>query len=247
ALAEAGVADICLDLGHVGIYRGIEECLPLDAGRREELFALLQGKSSELPTWIAANIEDADLAALLARLPSLCGDADILDTARALFAEAPAEVELAIDELQQVVDVIQAACPGVRIYLDLCELEGYHYHTGIVFAAYGTGARQALANGGRYDDSGETFGRARPATGSSIDLKALVEHAPPGGEPRGGIYARPSATCAPPGSGWCVAFTTANPISRNCAATVCWWSRTALSPSNRLSDLSLERLTWEKT
>src|SRR5690606_11959026 len=119
-----------------------------------------QGKSSELPAWIAANIEDADLAALLARLPSLCGDADILDTARALFAEAPAEVELAIDELQQVVDVIQAACPGVRIYLDLCELEGYHYHTGIVFAAYGTGARQALANG---RGGGAAPGHPRPA------------------------------------------------------------------------------------
>ena len=192
ALTEAGVEDICLDLGHVGIYRGIEECLPLNAARREELFVLLQGKSSELPAWIAANIDDPDLAVLLARLPALSGDPDILDLARELFAEAPAEVELAIDELQQVVDRIQAACPGVRIYLDLCELEGYHYHTGIVFAAYCTGARQALANGGRYDDIGETFGRARPATGFSIDLKALVAHLNGGDEPLGGIYAPPS-------------------------------------------------------
>ncbi len=191
ALVRSGVGGLCLDLGHVGIYRALEECLALDSARRDELFTLLQGKSSALPAWAADNIADGELAALVCRLPSLAGEPVVLDRARELLAGAPAEVELAIDELQQVVDAIEAACPEARIYLDLCELEGYHYHTGIVFAAYADGVRQALANGGRYDDIGETFGRARPATGFSIDLKALAALLEQGAEPQGGIYAPP--------------------------------------------------------
>src|SRR5690554_5418560 len=120
ALGQAGVEGICLDLGHVGLYRAIEECLPVDEASKDELFSLLQGKSSELPAWIAANIDDPELAEMIARLPGLTGDAGILDTARELFAGAPAEVELAIDELEQVVNAVRATCPGIRIYLDLC-------------------------------------------------------------------------------------------------------------------------------
>ncbi|KJS09047.1 MAG: hypothetical protein VR73_03530 [Gammaproteobacteria bacterium BRH_c0] len=196
ALQQVGVDNICLDLGHVGIYRSLEECLDLTGGQKAELFELLQRKSSELGDWVARNIKDAEMAAIVAGLPRLAGEVDILDTARAFFAAAPAEVELAIDELQQVVDAILATNPAVSLYLDLCELEGYHYHTGIVFAGYCEGARQALANGGRYDDIGETFGRARPATGFSIDLKALVERLDTSEEPANGIYA---PACEEPG------------------------------------------------
>jgi ATP phosphoribosyltransferase regulatory subunit len=174
ALAAVGVEQQCLDLGHVGLYRAIEEALELDAGRKSELFALLQAKSCELAPWVEANIADPTMARILCQLPSLAGDAAVLDRARELLVDAPAEVELAIDELQTVVDQLTARYPQLRIYLDLCELESYHYHTGIVFAVYAEGARQALGNGGRYDDVGESFGRARPATGFSVDLKAVA-------------------------------------------------------------------------
>ena len=175
ALKQVGVGGMCLDLGHVGIYRSIEECLELDPDRKGELFQLLQAKSSELNQWVDRHIDDPAMATIVRTLPNLAGDAAVLDRARELFAEAPAEVELALDELQQVVDRVRDREPEVRIYLDLCELEGYHYHTGIVFAAYGQGARQALGIGGRYDDIGETFGRPRPATGFTLDLKGLAD------------------------------------------------------------------------
>ena len=64
--------------------------------------------------------------------------------------------------------------PGVALYFDLAELRGYHYHTGAVFSALSSDCDRALASGGRYDDIGRVFGRARPATGFSIDLKALL-------------------------------------------------------------------------
>jgi len=192
ALDDLGVGNQCLDLGHVGIYRSIEESLDLDPSLKAELFTLLQDKSCELPGWIEKNIPDAALAAMIRCLPGLCGDVDVLDKAREVFATGPAELELALDELEQVVASVRRRYPALRLYLDLCELEGYHYHTGIVFAVYADAARQVLGNGGRYDDIGESFGRPRPATGFSIDLKALVALVGNSTVPVPGIYAPPS-------------------------------------------------------
>ncbi len=192
ALAAVGVNQQCLDLGHVGLYRAIEEALELDVGSKAELFALLQAKSCELKPWVDTNISDPAMARILCLLPSLAGDVTVLDRARELLVDAPAEVELAIDELQTVVDDLTARYPELRIYLDLCELESYHYHTGIVFAVYAEGARQALGNGGRYDDVGESFGRARPATGFSVDLKAVADLLAVGSATPAGIFAEAS-------------------------------------------------------
>jgi ATP phosphoribosyltransferase regulatory subunit len=76
------------------------------------------------------------------------------------------------------------------ISFDLSDLRGYHYHSGIVFAAYGAESPAALALGGRYDRVGEAFGRARPAVGFSLDLRELVWHLP---EP----MAHPGAVLSP--------------------------------------------------
>jgi ATP phosphoribosyltransferase regulatory subunit len=60
------------------------------------------------------------------------------------------------------------------IQFDLGELRGYRYHSGVVFAAYAPGFSGAVARGGRYDQVGEAFGRARPATGFSLDVRELA-------------------------------------------------------------------------
>lgn len=189
ALNSLGIQQQCLDLGHVGLYRSIEENLDLDAAAKAELFKLLQSKSCELPAWVKTNIQDQELADILCQLPQLSGDVSVLDKARDLLQNAPAEVELALDELQQVVDELSSANPQLQIYLDLCELESYHYHTGIVFAVYTGEARQALGNGGRYDDVGESFGRPRPATGFTVDLKVMAEILNRDTQPSGGVFA----------------------------------------------------------
>ena len=75
-------------------------------------------------------------------------------------------------QLEEIVAAI--AERNVTVYLDLGELPGYHYHTGVVFAAYVQGYGKALGNGGRYDHVGEAFGRPRPATGFACNLKSLV-------------------------------------------------------------------------
>jgi ATP phosphoribosyltransferase regulatory subunit len=104
-----------------------------------------------------------------------------------LFADFVPDALTGIDALQEVAFDIRRQQPGLRIYFDLAELRGYHYHTGLVFAAYVAGSGQALANGGRYNDVGAVFGRARPATGFAADLKALVALLPAAAAPGGAI------------------------------------------------------------
>ncbi|MEH6469401.1 MAG: ATP phosphoribosyltransferase regulatory subunit [Porticoccus sp.] len=175
-LRLAGLEKPQLDLGHVGIYRNLLEEAGLSKDQEATLFDLLQRKSvPELDVWVADNISDTAIATMIRALVDLAGDASVLDRARDLFAEAPAEVELALDELQAVVDALKVSNPGAELYLDLSELRGYHYHTGVVFAAYAPGAGQAIGNGGRYDHVGEAFGRSRPATGFNMSLQALVQ------------------------------------------------------------------------
>ena len=104
----------------------------------------------------------------------LHGDATVLANARELFAARVPAALAAVDALEQSATEMQRQQPELDIYFDLAELRGMHYHTGIVFAAYVPGCGQALANGGRYDNVGAVFGRARAATGFATDLKALL-------------------------------------------------------------------------
>ncbi len=93
--------------------------------------------------------------------------------------DARREEAAAIAELKKALATLRAlakACP-VPASFDLAELRGYHYHSGVVFDAYCDGVAGAVARGGRYDEVGKAFGRARPATGFSIDLSSLASAA----------------------------------------------------------------------
>ena len=172
-LRVSGVANVHLDLGHVDIFRGLLANADLDGDQETELFELLQRKArSELSAWIGDNIGDSQLATWLNALPGLAGGVEVLARAKAALNGAPAAVLQAIEQLESIVAAL--ADSDVTIYLDLGEIPGYHYHTGVVFAAYVQGYGKALGNGGRYDHVGEAFGRARPATGFACDLKSLV-------------------------------------------------------------------------
>jgi ATP phosphoribosyltransferase regulatory subunit len=174
SLQEVGLASLNIDLGHVGIYRGLAEAAGLDDTQEQAFFDLLQNKAvTEIAAWVEVNIADAKMAAIFNALPQLAGGRSVLADARELLAEAPAVVLNAIDELEQVADVVSQRYPQARLYFDLSELRGYNYHTGIVFAAFADGYGAALANGGRYDSVGEVFGNARPASGFGVDLTAI--------------------------------------------------------------------------
>lgn len=176
SIRREGVTPIHVELGDVGIFRDLMRLSGISGPTEETLFELIQCKNS---AELASRMDQLGVAPALAdkmsRLPDLCGGVEVLKQARALFRDHACIVER-IDNLSEVTRGLGARFEQLDIYYDLSELRGYNYHTGIVFAAYGD-AGQRFAKGGRYDDVGEVFGRARAATGFDIDLKMVAASA----------------------------------------------------------------------
>ena len=172
-LEACGIRDVHLDLGHVGIFRGLTAAAGLDELREAELFEMLQRKArAELEAAVAGMPQEH--ASRLLALVDLNGGDEVLDAARERLAGATAEVDAALASLAGVAEVLRRERPELVLHFDLAELRGYRYHTGVVFAALVPGHGEAIARGGRYDDVGRFFGRARPATGFSTDLRTLL-------------------------------------------------------------------------
>jgi len=166
------VTPIHMDIAHVGIYQAIQRRAGLSRRNTDLLLNALKRKAVPEINDIADLIADGQVQEYVRALPRLAGGLDKLKEARDLFA-AEADILKALDEMVRVSEVVAARYPEVEICIDLCELRGFNYHTGLVFAAYTTGFGQAVAQGGRYDGVGLEFGNARPATGFSVDLKVL--------------------------------------------------------------------------
>ncbi|ENA33014.1 MULTISPECIES: ATP phosphoribosyltransferase regulatory subunit [Pseudomonas] len=172
-LELAQIPDVHMDLGHVGIYRGLCEAAGLSGAAEEALFDALQRKAVDEVITLTQELS-APYGDMLRSLVELCGGRQALEAARQRLAEAPPAVVSALEALCSLADTLAQRFPDIPLYFDLGELRGYHYHTGVVFAAFVPGSGQAIAQGGRYDNIGANFGRARPATGFSTDLKTLV-------------------------------------------------------------------------
>jgi ATP phosphoribosyltransferase regulatory subunit len=166
---------LLLDLGHVGIYRGLAAQAGLNSDQEQELFSALQRKAiSEIEHLLAQYELDENCYSMLLALAELNGGFDVLNKAKSLFTQASDSVKNALDTLITIAQLVRERIPHLTLHFDLAELRGYHYHTGIVFAAYQQSSSQAIALGGRYDDIGADFGQKQPATGFSVDLKKLI-------------------------------------------------------------------------
>ncbi len=173
-LAMSGLQNVHLDLGHVGIYRALSRQAGLTDAQEAELFDVLQRKARpELQELMAGYRIDDELKIMFLKLPQLNGGQEILVKARDVLKAANGEVKQALADLEAIADKLTACFPSLPISFDLAELRGYHYHTGMVFAAFVPTVGREIARGGRYDNIGAIFGRARAATGFSADLKVL--------------------------------------------------------------------------
>jgi ATP phosphoribosyltransferase regulatory subunit len=172
ALELSGIAASRLDIGHVGIFRALIAKSGLSEDAEQEVFAALQAKDSSTLGELAAGVPEPARSALLA-LPDLYGDVAVLTEAARLLPALP-EIVAALQTLSRLASELG----DLPVGFDLADLRGYHYHSGIVFAAYCDGAAGAIALGGRYDQVGQSFGRGRPATGFSMDLRELARLAP---------------------------------------------------------------------
>jgi ATP phosphoribosyltransferase regulatory subunit len=174
-LTTAGIKEVHLDLGHVVIFRSLVRQAGLDQEQEALLFEILQRKALPELTVLLDQYQLApDNQAMLLALATLNGDRTVVDQARQQLAHACDDVHQALDNIERLTNALTRQHPSLPMHFDLAELRGYHYHTGLVFAAYVPGYGQEIARGGRYDSIGQVFGRARPATGFSSDLKTLL-------------------------------------------------------------------------
>ena len=176
-LSLAGLDKVYLDLSHAGILNGIlaKENLPI--AEMETLYGFLQSKDRpRLSVW-AKSLPEATAKALVA-LTELNGPcAEVLSNAKKALPQTP-EVKEALAQLAHLIDSANDLSQGLELSIDLADLRGYQYHSGVMFAAYVEKLPQPIARGGRYDQVGKAFGRARPATGFSLDLLTLASLSP---------------------------------------------------------------------
>lgn len=189
ALAAARVPDARLSLGHAGLFQALATGAHLPEERATALFAALRGKDVPEVEALSADLAEPWRTAFR-HLPGLYGGADALARARSLLPQQ-ADISRALDQLEQLFAAGETL--GLAsVAVDLSDLRGDGYHNGATFAAYAGGQARAVALGGRYDGAGSVFGRPRPATGFSLDLRQILDCL---GEPtpRGGILAPASA------------------------------------------------------
>ena len=180
ALQLLGLEELHIDFSHVAIFEGLVKAGNINADLEQALYVALQSKDKATVAELAAEL-DAPIQQALISLTDLNGGVDILEKAESVLPKLP-EIAQALANLSAVASKLSDL--NVQVSFDLGELRGYHYHSGVVFAAYAHGYTGPVAMGGRYDEVGIAFGRARPATGFSLDLRGIVSVLAPASLPK---------------------------------------------------------------
>lgn len=170
-LHKSGVNGIHLDIGHVSVFRAIVTRAGVAGQQEADLFQVLQAKDVPALREMSRSLDGMTREALML-LPDLYGGPEVLSTARRRLPDFP-ELTACLDQLARIGEALNGDVK--ELCFDLAELRGYHYHSGVVFAAYAGNRPDAIARGGRYDEVGRAFGRARPATGFTMDLRELAQ------------------------------------------------------------------------
>jgi ATP phosphoribosyltransferase regulatory subunit len=167
-----GIGELTLSISHAGVLRHLLGMHEIDASLGSCIADCLQAK--DISTLAELNLPAAaffDLSAVL----KLCGPPEQVFALADLMTARHPEVGEAFEQLRSVVKQFS---DDVSIIIDIADSHGYQYHTGLTFALLTDGAAGTLARGGRYDTVGKLFGRARPATGFSMDLRELAQYVP---------------------------------------------------------------------
>jgi ATP phosphoribosyltransferase regulatory subunit len=173
ALSAVGAKEFTIDIGQVEFFRGVMDGLPLD-GRLAELVAdaILRKDSSELNLLLEqTKLKDTEREEILA-LPRLYGGREVLE--RAEKSVSNERSRKALDSLAQVLDVLEIYGVLEHVTIDLGELRGLNYHTGITFQGFLSGVGRTVCSGGRYSNLTGKYGFAAPATGFTFSLLPLL-------------------------------------------------------------------------
>ena len=189
-LHHAELSPLTLELGHMGVFKALVESAALSKDQESHLLEILSRKAEdELPKCLDEFGVEKATKREFAALTSLDGGTEILPDIHRTFANAAPAVKSALNDFDALIRMLEQRIPNVSLHVDLAELRGYHYHTGVTFAAYTGELGRAIAWGGRYDNVGRDFGRERAATGFSADLKTLISISPITTEPRCKVFA----------------------------------------------------------
>lgn len=172
SLSIANISQVRLDLCHVGVLKALLENDISAQQYESEIFALLEAKDLPALETLTKNFKPIIRQALL-DLPHLYGDISVVEKARKILPPLDG-ITVALNELDYLLKLAGSA----TVTIDLADLRGYHYHSGVMFNVFVPGLPNPVARGGRYDHVGEAFGRARPATGFSLDLRELARLMP---------------------------------------------------------------------
>ena len=169
-LERLGVQGWVLALGHVGAFHGLVSRAGLDAARLEVLRDRVEAKDAPgVRDAVAGAGLRAGLGDAFAALATLAGGPEVLEEAERRLAVVP-EAAAAVAELRSLVEALSAAGLGSRVAVDLGEVRGLDYYTGLVFRAYARGLGFEVGGGGRYDSLLARFGRPMPAVGFMLGL-----------------------------------------------------------------------------
>ena len=174
-LSRAQIDTVTIELGHMGVFTALADVAELNLDARSKLLdGLLRKAEADVIDCLEENRVAGGARDHIIALLHLDGGIEIVETANAQLAGAPKAVRNALDALAALVSILSQRIPAVSLHIDLAELRGYRYHTGVTFAAYQPREGRGIAWGGRYDNIGIEFGRQRAATGFSTDLKHLL-------------------------------------------------------------------------
>lgn len=172
-----GLDSLHVDLGHMGVFQGLCKAENLDGMNQDKLTSAIGSRSRDDVTRLCESLDlSARATDLFVLLTSCSGDVDSLPDVAEKFSAASDEVSLAFENLITISSSLKKKLTGSRLYFDLAAIKGKSYHNGLVFSVYMPGSGRAIASGGRYDDIGIAFGRARAATGFSLDLRAISSY-----------------------------------------------------------------------
>ena len=170
SINSIGIKPVVLSIGNVAIFNSLIATENLSANQAETLRQIFVKRSApDLDVFINNNtLNNADK---FTQLMSLEGDALVLDKALEVFNDN-AEAISAINDL---ITINNSFSSNANVIYVLAEIKAYGYHTGVIFSAYNENYSKALAQGGRYNNIGKSFGKSRAATGFSFDLKFLSQ------------------------------------------------------------------------
>jgi len=179
SMQHLGLQNIKLSLGQIKIVTELMIAAGLDSDQQSKMIDILDRKAvPEYDAFVAALEINADLKTKFALLMTLCGDAgDVIVTVKKELGGVSTALDLAVTKIDTIIQSLTVS-HGVPIHLDVADMRGYQYHTGVIFACYSAGVLQPIARGGRYNNIGKIFGLGLPATGFSLDLRSALDLLP---------------------------------------------------------------------